>query len=176
MSAAVAIVRRWDVEPARTVRVPCESIEAALTVLARAPRTRGPNGPLVSRCVEVDGRELDPVEACALAGVAPLWARETWGSETEYWAGYAPADPEEAAACALRAAGYDARERSPGPGLCIPDAAPDSSEYDGGTESPEWGEDCASILAEINAIVAPHGCVAEWSDDDVVVEAMAPDE
>ena len=73
------------------------------------------------------------------------------------------------ALAALAADGYDVHEYTSG--LYIANLAPDSADYDGVTDpgSP-WDDECDWRLEAINAIVAPHGCRAEWSDDDVAIE------
>ena len=69
--------------------------------------------------------------------------------------------------------GYDLHDRSPGPGYYLADLAPDSTEYAGVTDpgSP-WDEACDEILADIRALL-PACWVAEWSDDDIVIEYEA---
>lgn len=75
---------------------------------------------------------------------------------------------------ALRAAGYDNRLGTLDESLVIDDAAPDSG---GRSTEPgsEWDEECDAILTEVQAIVRPHGCTAEWVDDDIHVTADGDD-
>lgn len=75
----------------------------------------------------------------------------------------------EAAIAALEADGYDVHETATGTHY-IADLAPDSKEYEGGAGNPEWDEECDRLRAGILRLVEPHGCSADWSDNDMRIE------
>lgn len=75
------------------------------------------------------------------------------------------------AVAALAAEGYVVHRRHDGKPY-ISNLAPDS---DGASTEPgsAWDEECNELLEAVNAIVEPHGCRAEWSDDDVSITEVA---
>lgn len=87
----------------------------------------------------------------------------------------AEVDVLSAAADALEAAGYDADERSPEPGLYfyLLRMAPDS---DGASTEPgsAWDKECDAILAGVRAVLEGLNVRVEWSDNDIIIEVADP--
>jgi hypothetical protein len=57
--------------------------------------------------------------------------------------------------------------------LCVGSFAPDAADYGGATEpGSEWDEECDRLLVDVESIVRPLGWMAQWVDDDMVVEPV----
>jgi hypothetical protein len=132
---------------------------------------------IIRRALVAAGMTPDAAEvACERDGRAADVVREALTSNPTLTAIEIEATRREgalrAAIDALRAARYDTYRTALG-GVYIGDMTPDPSDYDGSTEpgSP-WDEECDRRLAAVNAIVAPHGCCVEWSDDDLAIEVL----
>ena len=95
-----------------------------------------------------------------------------WDGRAGEWicpvCGTAPGVTPGDVAGAVEAAGWSVSEIGPHR-IVVRGAAPDS---DGADTAPgsEWYEETGRILAAVEAAVQPLGWVAQWSDDDLIVE------